>query len=149
MSLPEEHSTLEEASPPIARKNSGLAVSSVTPSLIKGNGGGDQFLDENLFVDERTPSSMTVPKMHLNNGEHMLIPVTVKMIHSAVYTCKRFMLRDGRPLHLVKLVGAVWNYHNNMKNIIIDVEDGMGFVRVIVWRKQNECKAVHAMICKC
>ncbi len=145
MSLLEEQSTLEEASSPIARKNSGLAVTFVTTSLKKGDGGGDRFIGEDLFVDERKPSSTTVPKTHLNNGEHTLIPVTVKMIHSTVYTCKRFVLRDGRPLLMLKLVGAVRNYHENMKNIMIDVED----VRVIVLCKQNEYTAAQALIHEC
>ncbi len=79
----------------------------------------------------------------------MLIPVTAKMIYSAVYTCKRFVLRDGHPLHMVKLVGAVRNYHDIMKNIIINVEDYMGLVRVIVQCKQNECTAAQALIHKC
>jgi hypothetical protein len=67
----------------------------VTPSLKKGNGGRDRFIDDVLFIDERKPSSMTVPvatsipKMHSNYGEHTLVPVTVKMIHSAVNTCNR------------------------------------------------------------
>ncbi len=69
-----------------------------------------------------------VPNLHLNNGEHTLIPVTAKMIHSAVDTCKRFVLRDGRPLLMVKLVCAVSNYHENMKNIRMSVEDGTGLV---------------------
>ncbi len=40
----------------------------------------------------------------LNNGEHTLIPVMVRMIHSAVWNSKRFVLKDGQPLHMVKLV---------------------------------------------
>jgi hypothetical protein len=43
----------------------------------------------------------------LNNGEHTLIPVMAMMIHSAIWDCKRFVLKDGQPLHMVKLVGAV------------------------------------------
>jgi hypothetical protein len=50
----------------------------------KGNSGGDQFIDEDFYVDKRKPSSTMVQKMSLNNGEHTLIPVTAKMIHSAV-----------------------------------------------------------------
>ncbi len=81
---------------------------------------------------------MAVPKIHLNNSKHMLIPVTAKLIHSTVYTCKRFLLRDGRLLHMVELIGAVRNYcHGYMLNIIIDVEDGIELVQVIVWHKQN------------
>jgi hypothetical protein len=133
MCLPEEQNTPEESSFPIARKHSGfLTVSSVTPSPKKGNGGGDRVIDKELFVDERklssvmVPDAMSTPKMHINNGEHRLIPVTAKMIHSAISTCNRFVLRDGCLLHMVKLVGAVRNYHENIKNITIDVEDGPG-----------------------
>jgi hypothetical protein len=35
----------------------------------------------------------------------MLIPVTARMIHSVVWNSERFVLRDGQPLHMVKLVG--------------------------------------------
>ncbi len=111
-----------------------MVVPPVTPSSKKGNGGSDRFIDKALFMDDRKLSSMTVPvampipKMHSNHGEHMLFPVTVKLIHSAVSTCNRFVLRDGRLLHMVKLVGAVRAYHVNMKNIMIDVDDGTGLV---------------------
>jgi hypothetical protein len=86
MSLPEEQNTPEETSSPIARTHLGLAVSSLTPNPKKDNGGSDRFIDKELFVNERKPSSMIVPyamftpKTHLNNGEHKLIPVTAKMI---------------------------------------------------------------------
>jgi hypothetical protein len=92
---------------------------------------------------------MTVPTTHLNNSEHMLIPVTAKMIHSTVHKCERFVLRDCCLLCMVKLVGAVMNYHEYMKNILINVEDGTGLVRIIVWRKGNECKAALALTHEC
>jgi hypothetical protein len=69
MSSPEEK-TLEEASSPIARKHSGLAVPFVTLSLKKGNGGGGRLIYKEFLVDERKLSSMIVPvamstpKMH-------------------------------------------------------------------------------------
>ncbi len=72
----------------------------------KVNGGGDRFIDEELFIDEKKLSSMTVPdamltpKMHLNIGEHTLIPITVKMIHSAVITCVYVPWALGREVHL-------------------------------------------------
>ncbi len=87
--------------------------------------------------------------MYFNNGEHTLIPVTAKMIHSAVSICNKFVLRDGRPLNMVNLVGAVRNNHENTKNIMIDGEDWTGFVRVIVWRYEKECKAALVLSCKC
>jgi hypothetical protein len=71
---------------------------------------------------------MTVAKGVLNNGEHTLIPVTAKMIHSAIWDLERFILKDGRPLHMVKLVGAVRNFCGNIKHVQTNVEDGTGLV---------------------
>jgi hypothetical protein len=62
---------------------------------------------------------MTVERGVLNNGEHMLIPVTARMIHSAVWDSKRFVLKDGQPLHMVKLVGAVRNFCEKIKHVYI------------------------------
>ncbi len=64
---------------------------------------------------------MTVAKGYLGNGEHTLIPVMAKMIHSAVWECKRLILKDGRPLHMVKFVGAVRNFSVNTKYAQTDV----------------------------
>ncbi len=65
-------------------------------------------------MDERKPSSTAVAKGVLNNGEHTLIPVTAKMIHSAVWSSERFVLKDCQPLHMVKHVGAVRNFRGNI-----------------------------------
>ncbi len=54
------------------------------PSPKKMDGNSDQVVNDKLFIDERKPSSMSAVKGVLNNGEHTLIPVTVKMIYSAV-----------------------------------------------------------------
>ncbi len=113
----------------------------VTPSPKKKDGHGNQAVDDEPFIDKRKPSSTTAVKGVLNNGEHMLNPVMAKMIHSAVWGLERFNLKDGRPLHMVKLVSAIRNFLVNMKHVQIDVEDGTGLVRVILWRKQNECMA--------
>jgi hypothetical protein len=59
------------------------------------DGNIDQVVDDEQFIDERKPSSTLAVKGVLNNGEHMLIPVTVKMIHSAIWDCKWFVLKDG------------------------------------------------------
>ncbi len=90
-----------------------------------------------------------VAKGVLNNGEHTLIPVTAKMIHSAVWDSKMFVLKDGRPLHMVKLVGAVRNFRENIKHVQINVEDGTGLVRVILWRNKRECTAQQCLLDKC
>jgi replication factor A2 len=92
---------------------------------------------------------MTAVKVNLHNGEHTLIPVTVNMIHSAVQDCERFVLKDGQPLHMVKLVGAFRNFHVHDKHVQIDLEDGTGLLRVFFWRKQKECTAQHHLIDKC
>ena len=92
-----------------------------TPKKMDGN--SNQVINDELYVDERKPSSMTAVKGYLHNGEHTLIPVTVKMIHSAVRDCERFVLNDGRPLHMVKLVGAVRNFRVHDKHVQIDLED--------------------------
>jgi hypothetical protein len=61
------------------------------------------------------------------------------MIHSAVLDSERFVLKDGQPLHMVKLVDAIRDFRVNIKHIQIDVEDGTGLVWVILWRKEREC----------
>ncbi len=88
-------------------------------------------------------------KSVLNNGEHMLIPVTAKMIHSAVWECKKLVLKDDQPLHMIKFIGAVRNFHVNIQYVQINVEDGTGLVRVILWREKKECTAQHQLIHKC
>jgi hypothetical protein len=95
------------------------------------NGNANQVVNDEPFVEERKPSSMMAVKGYLHNGEHTLIPVMVKMIHSAVRDCERFVLKDGRPLHMVKLVGAVRNFCVHDKHVQIDLEDDTGLLRVI------------------
>jgi hypothetical protein len=149
MSLPEEQSSNEEPLPPIGRMQLGLAASFVTPSPKKKDENSNQVVDDKPFINQRKPLSTTVVKGVLNNSEHTFIPVMAKMIHSAVWNGERFVLKDGQPLHMVKLVDAVRNFCVNIKHVQIDVEDGTGLVRVILWRKQNECMAQRHLIDKC
>ncbi len=107
------------------------------------------MIDDKPFIDKRKPSSTTVERGVLNNGEHMLIPVTERMIHSSVWNSERFVLKDGQLLHMVKLVGAIRNFRENIKHTQINVEDGTGHVQVILWRKEKECTAQRQMIHKC
>ncbi len=72
-----------------------------------------------------------------------------RMIHSAVWNSEQFVLKDGQPLHMVKLVGTVRNFRENITHVQINVEDGTGLVRVILWRKEKECMAQRQMIHKC
>ncbi len=119
------------------------------PSPKKMDGNANRVVNDEPFVDKRKPSSMTAIKGNLHNGEHTLIPVMVKMIHSAVRDWERFVLKDGRPLHMVKLVGAVRNFCMYVKHIQIDLEDGTGLVRVFFWWKQKECMAQRHLIDEC
>jgi hypothetical protein len=119
------------------------------PSPKKMDGNGDRVVDDKPFIEERKPSSTMAVKGVLNNGEHMLISVAVKMIRSAIWDCKQFVLKDGQQLHMVKLVGAVRNFRVHVKQVQIDLEDGTGLVRVILWQKQKECTAQHHLIDRC
>jgi hypothetical protein len=110
------------------------------PSPKKTDGNANQVIDYKPFVDERKPSSMTAVKVNLHNGEHTLIPVMVKMIHSTVQDCKQFILKDGRPLHMVKLVGAVRNFRVHDKHVQIDLEDHTGLLRVIFGGNRNNVR---------
>ena len=71
------------------------------------------------------------------------------MIYSAVWNGEWFVLKDGQPLYMAKLVGAVRNFRVNVKHLQIDLEDGTGLVRVILWQKQKESTAQRHLIDKC
>ncbi len=85
MSLPDEQPSYKELSSPVGTTQSGLAALLVTPSLKKNDGNSNQFVNDKPFINERKSLSMMAVKGVLNNGEHTLIPVTAKMIHSAVW----------------------------------------------------------------
>ncbi len=114
MSSPNGQLSYEEPSSPVGRMQSGLAALFVTPSPKINDGDGNQFVDDKPVIGKRKPSSMTLAKGVLNNGKHMLIPVTAKMIHSAIWDSERFVFKDSRPLHKVKLVGAIRNFCVNI-----------------------------------
>jgi len=62
----------------------------------------------------------------------------------------QFVLKDGHPLHLVKVVGAVVHYHEYWNNDVIGIEDGTGKIRVVLARCQNlECSGVKELYRKC
>ncbi len=64
----------------------------VAPSSKKNDGNGDRFVSDEPFINERKLSSTKVAKGVSNNGEHTLIPVTAKMIHSSVCVIGRLKL---------------------------------------------------------
>jgi hypothetical protein len=85
MSSLEERPSYKEPLSPIGTMQLDLAALFVTPSPKKSDGNGNRFVDDEPFIDKRKPSSTTVVKSVLNNGEHTLIPVMAKMIHSAIW----------------------------------------------------------------
>jgi hypothetical protein len=84
-SLLEERPSYKEPSSPVGWMQSGLAASVVTPSQKKIDGDGNQLVNAEPFIYKSEPSKTTSAKGVLNNGEHTLIPVMAKMIHSAVW----------------------------------------------------------------
>lgn len=100
-----------------------------TPS--RGGGGG---------------SSSDGTKPRRNYDDQTLIPVTVKMVLHALGDPSGgsdLTLKDGRPLHMVKLVCAVRSSEERSTNVFIDVEDGTGLTQVKVWVNEgDECSAI-------
>ncbi len=94
MSSPEERPSYKEPLSPVGMTQSGLAALFVTPSPKQNDGNGNQFIINKPFIDERKPLSTTAVKGVLNNGEHTLIPVTAKTIHSAIWDPESFILKD-------------------------------------------------------
>jgi hypothetical protein len=58
--------------------------------------------DDPFIDDDRKPPSKSVPIGDKKTHEQTLIPVTTKMINSAVSEDNQFVLKDGRSLHLVR-----------------------------------------------
>jgi hypothetical protein len=148
MSLPEERLSYDKPLSPVGTTQLGLA-DHLSHQVKKNDGNGNQFVNDVPFINERKPSSTMVAKGVSNNGEHMLIPVTAKRIHSAVWGSERFVLKDGRLLHMVKLVGAIRSFRGDNKHVQIDVEDGTRLVQVILWRNKRECTAQHCLLDEC
>ncbi len=71
------------------------------------------------------------------------------MIHSAVSKCKRLILKGSQQFHMVEFVGVVRNFSMNIKNVMINMEDGTGLVQVILWQKEDEYMAEHWLIQDC
>lgn len=112
---------------------------------MSGYGGGG--------FDNDTPSrgggSADGTKPRRNYDEQTLIPVTAKMIKEAMGDPSGgtdMNLKDGRALHMIKLVGAVRNHEERSTNVFIDVEDGTGLVQVKVWVNEgDECSAAASL----
>ncbi len=93
--MPEEQPSFEKIFVPYLKEAIRFGSIVCLTKSKKNNGDGNQFIDDEPFIDGRKPSSRMVAKGVLNNGEHMLIPVMAKLIHSAVWECDRLVLKDG------------------------------------------------------
>ncbi|KAL3770608.1 hypothetical protein ACHAWO_009372 [Cyclotella atomus] len=102
--------------------------------------GGGGF-DDNAggFGSQQTPS-----KPRRDYDAQTLIPVTVKMLQDAQgipggdSNAGDMILADERPLHMVKLVGAVRTVEPKSTNIYLDIEDGTGLFNVKVYNGGQE-----------
>jgi hypothetical protein len=110
MSLSEPKKTPDMPASPIARKQSDSNAFPVTPSLMKDCGSKRSSIDneppsnawktshmtpptkvtDDPFIDDRKPPSKSVPIGDTKTYEKTLIPVTTKMIHSAVIESNHF-----------------------------------------------------------
>ena len=79
------------------------------PSLKKTDGNGDRVVNDKPFINKRKPSSTSAVKGNLNNGEHTLIPVMVKMIHSADWECVRLILNTANHFTWLSLLVLLEN----------------------------------------
>ena len=169
MSSAESETTPDAPSSPVARKQPNSNVFPVTLSPTKYCGSKQKFIgdkpsidawksssiipptivNDDPFIDDRNPSSISVPIGDKLSNSTMLIPVTTKMLKSAVSICNKFVLKDGHLLHLVKVVGAVWFYHEYMNNVTMDLEDGIGQIWVVILCPYKECSLALALHPKC
>ena len=167
MSLSEPEKTPDVPALPIARKQRNSNVFPAMPSPTKDCGSKRTFVDNELssnawktsrttpptkvtddpFIDDdRKPPSKLVPIGDKKIHEQTLIPVTTKMINSAVSEDNQFVLKDGHPLNLVKVVGAIVHYHEYWNNDVIGIEDGTGKIQEVLARCQNlECSGVREL----
>jgi hypothetical protein len=156
MSSFEPEKTPDMPSSPIARKQLDSNAFPVTPSPTKDCGSKCPSVDneppshdwktsrmapptkvmDDPFIDDRKSPSKSVRIGDTKTHDKMLFPVTKKMIHSAVSESNQFFLKDGRHLHLVKVVGALLHFHKFWKNFIMEIEDGTGQMRVVLLRPQ-------------
>jgi replication factor A2 len=83
-----------------------------------------------------------------NYDEQTLIPVTVGMVLSSSDDGEgsgNLMLRDGRKLSQIKLVGAVRQFNDYSTNVVYEIEDGTGLVEVKQWIDDGDCTAMSEM----
>jgi replication factor A2 len=107
-----------------------------------GDGGG--FATSNN--DGAPSSSQGGGKPRRSYDEQTLIPVTIQMAMLAQPDASggdgSLVLPDGRPVSMVKLIGAVRSVNEQSTNVLYNLEDGTGMIDVKQWVDDNDCTAV-------
>jgi len=111
-----------------------------------GGGGGGGFSNN----DYGGGSQGSPEKKRRNYDEQTLIPVTIYMVYQAGSDSSGgsndiLTLKDGRPLHQVKIIGAVRTAEVQSTNIMYTLEDGTGAIDVKQWSDDNDAEAIGDM----
>ena len=110
------------------------------------SGGGGGFSNDNNYGGG---SQGSPEKKRRNYDEQTLIPVTIGMAFGASSDSSggndALTLKDGRPLHQVKIVGAVRSAEVQSTNIMYTIEDGTGAIDVKQWADDNDAEAIGEM----
>lgn len=111
-----------------------------------GGGGGFSTNDKNYGSGSQTSPDK---RSRRNYDEQTLIPVTISMAFKAHSDSSGgndgLTLEDGRPLHSVKIIGAVRSAEVQSTNIIYTIEDGTGALDVKQWVDDNDAEAIGEM----
>lgn len=91
-----------------------------------GGGGGG-------FAPSSQPGSGGRSSTRRSPDEQTVLPATVLMLLQSQTVDDRPQLADGRGVHRVRLVAAVRSFEDMSTNIVYDVEDGTGLIRVKEW----------------
>jgi len=109
------------------------------------SGGGFSNNDNNYGGGSQGSPS----KQRRNYDEQTLIPVTIAMAVKARPDSSGgndiLTLVDGRPLHQVKLIGAVRSADVQSTNIMYTIEDGTGALNIKQWADDNDGEAIGEM----
>ena len=110
-----------------------------------GSGGGGGGYTNNFGGGGGTQDS-TEKKARKNYDEQTLIPCTISMIKKAQTDSSggdgTVVLEDGRPLHMVTVVGAVRSVDAQSTSIQYVIEDGTGSIDVKQWVDDNDSEVV-------
>jgi replication factor A2 len=111
-----------------------------------GGGGGGGGYTNNFGGGGGGTQDSTEKKSRKNYDEQTLIPVTISMIKKAQTDSSggdgTVVLEDGRPLHMVTIVGAVRSVDAQSTSIQYVIEDGTGSIDVKQWVDDNDSEVV-------